>query len=234
MLEIKPSKDIKFSADRRYIVIANSPTNLGIWKLGDNSTLELVRNVQRLENTNFHVYNANLVYVNMDGSVVNIHNFDVSKEVTRINPDMGLIGYKPNGEPVIFQISADKKERLTDYVIEYDQISGSSCLICKYNDNTFRTVIVSTNGLLFDSTSLGYAVDDINQIKFYDSLIWVPVDSKITTFSYETKSIRDLLSPYVERASRLSFDSEYLRILNPKSCYKVKLNKINKELAKNI
>lgn len=234
MLEIKTSKDIKLSSDGRYIVIADSPTSLGIWKTGSGSMLELVRKLQRLENTNFHVYNNNLVYVNENGSVINLHNFDVSREVTKINPDVGLIGYKSSGEPVIFQISAQKKELLREYIIEHDPISNSSCLICQYQDNTFRTVIVNSSGLLFDSSAIGYAVNELSQIKFYDSLIWVPIDSKITTFSYETKSVRNLLSPYVERTSKLSFDGDYVRILNKKSSYKVKLNKVDKELDTNI
>ena len=56
------------------------------------------------------------------------------------------------------------------------------------------------------------------------------MECKITTFSYKDKVVQDLYCVYVEKKSRLNFDGEYLRILNPKSAYKVKLKKIKKEL----
>lgn len=230
MFELKASKDIQFSSDGRYVVVANSPNYLGIWKFDNSAMLDHKKTVERLANTNFHVYNNELIYVDPEGRIKKLHNFSSEDELTKINPDMGLIGYKPNGEPVIFQIGADKKEKIVEYVIEYDTITGKSCLIVKYNDNTFRTVIVSSNGVDFDSTDIGYAAKHLDQIKFYNDLIWVPMECKITTFSYKDKVVQDLYCVYVEKKSRLNFDGEYLRILNPKSAYKVKLKKIKKEL----
>lgn len=230
MQKIKSGKDIKISDDGRYVITAFSPTEIKVWKF-KNTHLKLVAETKRVANTDFCVKGNNLVYVRADGCLVTMHDFDedMSTEGKTIkNPSCALIGYRENGEPIIFQMTESKMSLIKDYVIRHDTITDKILLICKYFDGNFRTVVLEAGKLAIDKEDVSYSAEDLSLIQFYNGIILIPNDGKITAFSYEKGVMQDLFCAVVKKNSKLIFKGNGLEIVNNNTVYRIK--KINEVL----
>lgn len=113
----------------------------------------------------------------------------------------------------------DYKDKIINYGIHHDKLTGYWLLILENGSGKFDTFMFDGNNLKYKTDEINYQCS-LNNICFYGGTIFIPIDGKIRGFSYSKNVFKDFECAVVSENSKLIKNSSKFVIVNDENIYK--------------
>ncbi|MCL2869252.1 hypothetical protein FWF48_00365 [Candidatus Saccharibacteria bacterium] len=111
-------------------------------------------------------------------------------------------------------------DKIQEYVITQDGLTGKWLFIYRLNNGKYRTVVFSKTAIEYDQDVLMYNATPLTNLYFYGGIIYDPGNSKIVGTNLTKNSAKEFACSVVDEASALRFDGHKFTIVAQDKIYR--------------
>lgn len=117
-------------------------------------------------------------------------------------------------------ITFDYEGKITEYAIKYDSVTGNWLFVYKTNTGEFRTIIVDSSKIIFDSRMFRYSATPLSNICFSNNNIFAPSDKKIVGINWSENRVKEFDIDVVQEDSKIDFVNGGFNIISGNKIYR--------------
>lgn len=111
-------------------------------------------------------------------------------------------------------------DRINEYAIKYDKVSGNWLFIYETNTGEDRTVVISNNKVIFDKNIYKYNAYPLSNICFAKNTIFAPSHKKIVGINYKDNIVKNFDINIVTEESVLEFENGGFNIITENKIFR--------------
>lgn len=117
-------------------------------------------------------------------------------------------------------ITFDYEGKIIEYAIKHDAATGNWLFIYKTNTGEFRTIVVDSSKIIFDSKMFRYSATPLSNICFSNNNIFAPSYKKIVGINWSENRAKEFDVDVVQEDSKLDFVNGGFNIISGNKIYR--------------